>query len=245
MTISGKTGVGEVVRQNFRTAQLFREYNIDYCCGGEKSISEACDDAGINTELLISQLENIAENSDPDTEYINSLAPDELSDYIVRRHHAYVRKNIPAISENLDKICDVHGSSYPELYEIRKLFAESAEELESHMNKEESILFPCIQKMVKSKKEGSAYDPRSFGPVTNPVKMMIAEHENEGKRFEKIAELSGNYTPPADACTSFRTSYRQLEEFERDLHRHVHLENNILFPEALRLEEELNGLKNK
>ncbi|NLA49168.1 MAG: iron-sulfur cluster repair di-iron protein, partial [Bacteroidales bacterium] len=115
----------------------------------------------------------------------------------------------------------------------------------SHMNKEESILFPYIQKMVKSKNEGSVPDPPPFGQVANPVRMMISEHENEGRRFGRIAEISGNFTPPADACTSYRTTFKQLEDFERDLHRHIHLENNILFPDALGLEKDLNGLKNK
>lgn len=245
MIISGNTGIGEVVRLNFRTAQLFREYNIDYCCGGEKTISEACSDAGIDADLLISQLEDIAGNSDPDTEYINSLAPDELSDYIVRRHHSYVKKNIPYIRENLDKICDVHGSAHPELFEIRELFNESASDLAAHMQKEEVMLFPFIREMVESKKQGSRPGPAAFGTVANPVRVMISEHENEGRRFERISEISGNYSPPADACTTYRTAFKQLEDFERDLHRHVHLENNILFPEALRLEKELNESTDK
>lgn len=239
MAISGNTQVGEVVRLNFKTAQLFQSYNIDYCCGGAKTISEACTDVGIEPEKLITQLEKMAEDTDPDTEYINNLSPGDLAEYIVKRHHSYVRKYIPFIKESLDKICDVHGSKHPELFEIRKLFGESAGELTMHMQKEEIMLFPYIQKLERSLEDGSPAGNPPFGSVANPIKVMIAEHESEGKRFEKIAEISGNYSPPEDACTTYKTTFKQLKEFETDLHRHIHLENNILFPEALEMESKL------
>jgi regulator of cell morphogenesis and NO signaling len=155
MTITSDTEVGEVVKLNYNTAPLFHANNIDYCCGGSKTILEACNEAGIEPKQLIVQLEKIAETIDPDTEYINNLTLDELCDHIVKRHHSYVKGNIPFLKESLEKICDVHGANHPELFEIRKLFYESAGELTMHMQKEEIMLFPYIQKMVRAKNYGS------------------------------------------------------------------------------------------
>lgn len=239
MNITKDTQVGDVVKLNFKTAQLFQANNIDYCCGGNKTISEACSETGIEADQLIEQLEKIAESVDPDTEYINSLSPDELCDYIVKRHHSYVKNSIPFLKESLEKICNVHGANHPELFEIRKLFNESAGELTMHMQKEEIMLFPYIQKMVKAKKDDSPISKSAFGSVANPIRMMVSEHETEGSRFDKIAEISKNYTIPDDGCTTYRATFKKLNEFESDLHRHIHLENNILFPKAIELETEL------
>ena len=239
MNISSNTQVGEVVKLNFKTAPLFQTNNIDYCCGGSKTISEACIEAGIESEQLIQQLEKIAGQLDPDTEYINNLKPDELCDYIIRRHHAYVRRNIPFLQESIEKICQVHGANHPELFEIRKLFNESAGNLTMHMQKEEIMLFPYIQKMARSQEENTPISQSVFGAVSNPIGMMIAEHQAEGLRFDKIAELSDNYSIPEDACTTYEVTLNQLKDFENDLHRHIHLENNILFPKAIELEAEL------
>ena len=239
MNISTSTPVGEVVKLNFRTAPLFQANRIDYCCGGSKTISQACAEAGIEPEPLIEQLEQLAGQTDPDTQFINNLSPDDLIDYIIKRHHRYVQNSIPFLRQNLAKICDVHGENHPELFEVRELFEGSAGNLTMHMQKEELMLFPYIKKMVHAKTGNSALGKSPFGSVSNPIAMMISEHENEGIRFEKIAGLTNRYTPPADACTTYRVTISQLEDFERDLHRHIHLENNILFPKAAELEAEL------
>ncbi len=239
MAITPDTNVGEVVKINFKTAPLLQENNIDYCCGGNKTLAEASAEAGVDIEMLIAELTKIASQADPDTEYINSLELDELSDYIVKRHHAYVRKNIPFVKENLEKVCHKHGEAHPELYEIRQLFDQSAGELTMHMQKEEIVLFPYIAKMVKAREAGEKIKQPPFGRVNNPISNMIAEHETEGERFDKIAEISGGYAVPADACNTYRVMLSQLKEFGDDLHRHVHLENNILFPGAIELESKL------
>lgn len=239
MNISLNTRVGEVVKLNFKTAPLFQSNNIDYCCGGSKTIAEACNEAGIESEQLIKQLENIAGQFDPDTEYINSLELDELCEYIVKRHHAYVRSNIPFLQESIEKICQVHGTNHPELFEIRKLFNESAGQLTMHMQKEEIMLFPYIQKMVKEQTENALISRPTYGTVSIPIGVMITEHEAEGERFDKIAELTENYSIPEDACTTYEVTINHLRDFENDLHRHIHLENNILFPKAIELESEL------
>ena len=239
MTITSDTEVGEVVKLNFNTAPLFHANNIDYCCGGSKTISEACNEVGIEPKQLIVQLEKIAETIDPDTEYINNLTLDELCDHIVKRHHSYVKGNIPFLKESLEKICDVHGANHPELFEIRKLFNESAGELTMHMQKEELMLFPSIQRMERAKNNGSLISRPAFGSVANPIGIMISEHETVGEWFDNIAEISKNYNIPEDACTTYKATLNQLKDFEDDLHRHIHLENNILFPKAIKLENEL------
>lgn len=239
MTISKNSKVGEVVKLNYNTAPLFHANRIDYCCGGSKSILEACNEVGIEPNQLITQLEEISDHVDPDSEYINNLALDELSEYIVNRHHSYVAKNIPFLKESLEKICDVHGENHPELLTIRDLFFESADALKMHMQKEELVLFPYIQKMMKVDNSNNQISGANFGSVSNPIGMMITEHETEGKRFDTISKITRNYTIPDDACTTYSATLDRLKDFENDLHRHIHLENNILFPKAIELENEL------
>ncbi len=238
MKISSGTQVGEVVKMNFRTASFFQSHHIDFCCGGYQSIEDACNKAGINTDDTIKQLEMVLKQQDSDTLYISSLQLDELSDYIVKKHHAYVRKNIPVILQNLDKICLKHGDHHPELREINDLFNTAAGNLTMHMQKEEMILFPHIKRLAEAKRGQSEYRQPPFGTVSNPIEMMISEHQQEGDRFDMISKLSDNYIIPADACMTYEVTMNQLKEFEEDLHRHIHLENNILFPEAVKFEQE-------
>jgi regulator of cell morphogenesis and NO signaling len=240
MKITSGTPVGEVVKNNFKTATLFQANRIDYCCGGKQSISEACNKAGVHTEQLISQLEKVLQESDPDTEYINNMALGALSGYIVNRHHVYVRKNISFLKQNLEKIAAVHGANHPELAAVKDEFNQSAGELTMHMQKEELLLFPFIKKMEEVKKEKKELPAPSFGSVTNPIAAMMREHENEGERYVRISALTNNYQVPADGCTTYEVTMKQLADFEKDLHRHIHLENNILFPKAKALEESFN-----
>jgi regulator of cell morphogenesis and NO signaling len=236
MNISSDSFVKEIVKLNFKTATLFQANNIDYCCGGDKSISDACKEAGINTEQIIKQLEILVAQKDPDSEYINNFTLEELSDYIVKRHHAYVRESIPVLKRNLEKICQVHGGHHSELFEIKELFTGSTGELTVHMQKEELMLFPFIRRLEKAINENAQLPMSPFGSVKNPISMMMADHQNEGDRFNEISKLSKNYRLPEDACTTYEVTYKQLRDFEDDLHRHIHLENNILFPKAIELE---------
>ncbi|OFX49991.1 MAG: iron-sulfur cluster repair di-iron protein [Bacteroidetes bacterium GWB2_41_8] len=239
MKISQNTSIGELVKLNFKTASVFQDNNIDFCCGGDKTISEACMNAGLDPEKLIGQLELIAEQNDADSQYINGLSLEELSNYIVKRHHNYVRESIPPLQKNLEKICQVHGDHHPELFEINRLFTESSGVLIMHMQKEELMLFPFIRRLELSSKNGAALPNSPFGPVSNPISTMVAEHQQEGDRFEQISKLAENYTLPEDTCTTYEITLRQLRDFENDLHRHIHLENNILFPKAIELEKNL------
>ena len=232
--------VGDIVRLNFKTAQLFERNNIDFCCGGEISLSEACEKSNVDINKLMPEIEALMQVSDPDSKYIEGLPLDALCDYIVKRHHSYVNETIPFLQQKLDKLCDVHGQAHSELFQIKALFDEAAGNLTMHMIKEELILFPHIEKMVKHKNAGSN-DPLKSGDVQNPIKQMEHEHEIEGERFRKIAGLTNQYTMPSDGCNTYSVSYQTLGEFEQDLHRHIHIENNILFKKALELEIELAG----
>lgn len=231
--------IGEVVAQDYRTASVFKKYGIDFCCQGNRNLLEACTRKSIDPELVIQDLEAVvSERADNSTDY-KSWPLDLLADYIEKKHHRYVETKILEIKPYLDKICRVHGEHHPELFEIREQFYASAGELAAHMKKEEFILFPFVRKMVKARHDGSKVTSPQFGTVQNPVEMMMEEHSTEGDRFSKIDELSSHYTPPADACNTYRVTYALLKEFEQDLHMHIHLENNILFPKAIALEKEL------
>ncbi|HLV33289.1 MAG TPA: iron-sulfur cluster repair di-iron protein [Chitinispirillaceae bacterium] len=237
MNITLDTPVGEIVKNNFKTATLFQANKIDYCCNGHQSLLAASERAGVKADSLVDELQQILQENDPDTEYINNLELTELSEYIVKRHHEYIRKNIPFLKQNVEKIARVHGANHPELQEVKELFEESAGDLTMHLQKEELILFPYIKNMEQAKKNNSSLPKSAFGSVSSPISMMMDEHQNEGERFEKIASLTNNYQVPEDGCTTYEVTLKQLSDFEKDLHRHIHLENNILFVKAKAMEE--------
>jgi regulator of cell morphogenesis and NO signaling len=191
----------------------------------------------VDSKVVLSDLEKaIQAQSESATDY-KSWPIDLLADYIEKKHHRYVEAKTLEIKPYLDKICKVHGERHPELLEIQKQFNASAGELAAHMKKEEFILFPFVRKMAKAKHEGLNVDAPHFGTVQNPVQLMMSEHSTEGDRFRNIEGLSNNYTPPSDGCSTYRVTYALLKEFEQDLHLHIHLENNILFPKAIELEK--------
>jgi regulator of cell morphogenesis and NO signaling len=238
MNIDGSTIIGDIVKVNFKTAQVFDKNKIDFCCGGQISLREACEESKIEMTNLIPELEALVQTNDPDSKYIDSLELDELSDYIEKRHHTYVRENIPFLVQKLQKLCDVHGENHKELFEIKELFDGAAENLSAHMQKEEVILFPYIRKMIQHKKENIPAGAE-FGQILQPIQVMEQEHQLEGERFKTISGLTQEYTCPPDGCTTFQITYKTLQDFETDLHRHIHLESNILFKKALILEKEL------
>jgi len=240
MKIEEDQTIGELVAQDYRTASVFQSLGIDFCCKGNRTISEVCEDRGIDSTLLIENLEeSITVQNDKSTDY-KSWPIDLLTDYIEKKHHRYVEEKTLEIKPYLDKVCKVHGGRHPELFEINEQFIAAAGELAAHMKKEELILFPYIRKMAKAKLENSKLNAPQFGTVQNPIQMMMQEHTTEGDRFRKIEELSNNYNPPQDACNTYKVTFALLKEFEQDLHLHIHLENNILFPKAIELEKQLN-----
>ncbi len=240
MEITERSIIGELVAQSYRTAAVFKKYKIDFCCNGNRTISEACENKNLETASVIQNLELAMQYSSESTTDYKSWPIDLLADYIEKKHHRYVEEKTQEIRPYLDKICRVHGNHHPELFEINALFREATENLAMHMKKEELILFPFIREMVLVKKNGIPFPKPHFGTVQNPIQMMMHEHDNEGERFRKIETLSNHYTPPNDACNTYRVTFALLKEFEADLHLHIHLENNILFPAATELERELS-----
>lgn len=232
--------IGEFVADDFRTAVIFAKHKIDFCCNGNKSVQEACEKKGIDSNLVIEELETVLNTSTNQAIDYKSWPLDLLAEYIEKKHHRYVGEKIPVLGQFLDKLCRVHGERHPELFKINELFTASAGELASHMKKEELILFPFVKRMVNAKLEKEAITSPQFGTIENPIKMMMEEHDNEGERFRQIAELTDDYNSPADACNTYKVTFAMLDEFEKDLHLHIHLENNILFPEAIKLEQQLN-----
>lgn len=235
MNITKQTIVGELVAQDYRTASVFKQFSIDFCCNGNRSIADACNKEQLDASVLIDALQQTVAQKDTATADYKTWAPDLLADYIEKKHHRYVSSKTREILPYLSKVARVHGDNHPELKEVKSLFIECAEELAAHMQKEETILFPYIRKMETAK--GHVQAP--FGTVENPIRMMMHEHNTEGERFRKIAALTNNYTLPEDGCNTYRVTLALLREFEEDLHLHIHLENNILFPKVIALEKEL------
>ena len=232
--------IGQFVAEDYRTAAVFSKYKIDFCCNGNRTIQEACEKKGIDSNDLLDELQSVLSNKGEQSIDYKSWPLDLLADYIEKKHHRYVEEKIPVLRQFLDKLCRVHGERHPELLKINQLFTASAGELAAHMKKEELILFPFVKKMVSATLNTATVAAPQFGTVMNPIEVMMQEHDNEGERFREIAALTDNYNPPADACNTYRVTFAMLEEFEKDLHLHIHLENNILFPKAIKLEQQFS-----
>ncbi|MBJ2125704.1 iron-sulfur cluster repair di-iron protein [Flavobacterium sp. IB48] len=230
--------IGSFVAEDFRTAAVFSKYRIDFCCKGNRTVTEVCEKQNIDADALLENVLQVVQSENSGSIDFNSWPLDLLADYIEKTHHRYVEEKINVLLPFLDKLCKVHGANHPELFKINELFIGCAGELSQHMKKEELILFPFVKRMVKTKESDGILSQPSFVTVSNPIAMMMHEHDNEGERFREIAELTNNYTPPADACTTYRVTFAMLKEFEADLHKHIHLENNILFPKAVTLEKD-------
>lgn len=231
--------IGEIVADDFRTAAVFKKHGLDFCCRGGRTVDDACAQKGINSAEVFADLENLPSKNESEIDF-KSWPLDLLADYVEKTHHRYVEEKTPLILAFLDKLCKVHGKNHPELFEVKELFTESAQDLGAHLKKEELILFPFIKNLVKARIKGEEMPQAPFGTVENPINMMKHEHTAEGERLRRIAEITSEYTPPQDACQTYRVAFAMLEDFENDLHKHIHLENNILFPKAIELEKEMS-----
>ncbi|UOE40310.1 iron-sulfur cluster repair di-iron protein [Chryseobacterium suipulveris] len=232
--------IGDYVAEDYRTAEVFKKYNIDFCCKGGRTIEEAAEKKNIDAGKIYQDLEKIGERTDSSNIDFKSWPLDLLADYVEKTHHRYVEEKSLMIIPYLEKLCKVHGDRHPELFEITKLFKESAGDLAAHMKKEELILFPFIKKMVDAERKGESVERKQFSTVEDPIEAMKDDHSLEGERFEKISELTNGYQIPADGCGTYQVTFKMIEEFANDLHKHIHLENNILFPKAIALEKTLN-----
>ena len=236
MTPTNTTIIGDLVANDYRTAAIFGKYGIDFCCNGNRAIADACTEGNIDENLILIELQEVINQTEVNPDSFNDWPIELLADYIVQKHHRYVDKQIPVLKGYLEKLCKVHGDKHPELFDIKSLFDASAGELTMHMKKEELMLFPQVQKMVKIQNEGVEKFTPTFGTFKNPISAMMDDHVDEGERFRKISELTNEYNVPTDGCSTYSVTYSLLQEFEKDLHLHIHLENNILFPKALEME---------
>ena len=237
MTTKTAKTVAEIALETPRAAGIFEEFGIDYCCGGERSLQEACNEARVvlaEVEAALQEVRDARHTADTRDWRQESLA--HLVEHVVNFHHQYVRRALPRIEQLLAKVLTAHGQKHHDLAKVQRHFHVLAEEMVRHMLKEEQILFPYIIRMEDAVTDGRAIPTPMFGTVKNPVRMMRAEHDSAGSELKEIRKLSKDYEAPKDGCNSFRALYSALEEFERDLHQHIHLENNILFPRAEALE---------
>jgi regulator of cell morphogenesis and NO signaling len=226
--LSSKT-LSQIVTDNYQAARVFENYGLDFCCKGKRPLATVCDEKKIAVEKVLEDLYQ-AMAADDDLFEFDSMSLTELAEYIVRVHHSYVKLNMPQISNFALKVATKHGEHFPYMKEVYFLFAELAEEMDKHMEKEEKILFPKIKllELVASENTNANY-------LKGPIDVMEQEHDHAGAIMQKIRQLTNNYTAPENACTTFRLTLEALRAFEEDLHRHVHLENNILFPKAIQL----------
>jgi regulator of cell morphogenesis and NO signaling len=231
--------LGEIATKDLKKVEVFKKYGIDFCCGGKKTLKQVCEEKNLD----IHKIEEELNQSNNLTSRYTALPYNDwelnfLADFIVNTHHSYVNKTMPELTFYANKVMKVHSGQHPELIRIKQLVDMITNELTTHMMKEEKILFPYVHDIVNAKKNNTKVQSQ-FGSIQNPINMMEMEHESVGEAYEEIKQLNGNYTLPADACSSYKILYKMLEEFENDLNLHIHLENNILFPKAIELEKSL------
>ena len=236
MEFNTQTKVKDIALSDPAARQILEEVGVDYCCGGGKSLHDACVDASASPEVILNRLrENSSHPLPGDANWL--AAPlRELISHIREKHHRYVREAIRRTEALFQKVIAKHGPNHQELSDIHSAFAEVSREMLLHMRKEEQILFPYIESLELAVAEHRPMEPPFFETVKNPVHAMMKDHDASGELLKRIRNLAANYTPPPDACLSFKSLYEDLKQFESDLHQHVHLENNILFPRAVELE---------
>ncbi|MBZ5664681.1 MAG: iron-sulfur cluster repair di-iron protein [Acidobacteriia bacterium] len=239
MSVTAEKTVRELALENTTATRVFEKLGIDYCCGGNKSLEEACRTANLNMDQVLDSLE-MAEQSAHAAQIDRNWQAEPLADliaHIKNTHHKYTREEIARLEPLFDKVCSVHGKNHPELLQIRETFRGLAEELTTHLMKEEMVLFPYVVRMEEAAIEKEPTVPAPFGTVQNPISMMEHEHDSAGNALRAMRATSNSYSAPADACVSYQTLYQALAAFETDLHQHIHLENNILFPHAVEMEK--------
>lgn len=232
--------LAQIVRNNYRTAKVLEKFHLDFCCKGKRSLQQACDENKVAMNEVVTELEAVLSAGAPVIDF-DKYTPSALIDYIVETHHTYVRNEMPQLYEWLKRVASKHGGRHPEMLKVFDCFAAIKEELELHMQKEELILFPRIKELERLENEGITDTSINSSYFTAPIKMMEQEHDHAGALMEEIRAVTGNYALPADACTTYRISFASLQGFEADLHQHVHLENNVLFPKTVAMTERLNS----
>ena len=230
--------VGEIAAKDMRKAEVFKKYGIDFCCGGKKSLEQVCREQGLDAAAVEAELDQV-ELQPQTNENFDKWDPDFLADYIYNKHHRYYYEEGPVIKDLLEKVGNRHGAQHPELALLQEKYQTLASELDSHFIKEEKVLFPFIKNLVNARRTGNTADLYANFSIAQPVQMMESDHEAAGGLLLEMRKITNDYTLPAEACNSYGFLYQKLKALESDLHQHIHLENNILFPKALALEKEL------
>src|SRR5678816_2662405 len=231
--------VREVAMELPQSTRLFEKFRIDYCCGGHKPLAEACASAGVDVTDVMEMLADVTQSEDTAAlDFQNASVPDLIT-HIIDTHHVFTKSEMERLQSLTDKVIGAHGANHPELLHVRELWQRLCADLKPHMFKEEQILFPYMIALAKAADHKGPAPFAPFGTVNNPIRMMMREHDVAGEIVRELRALTSDYKAPADACISYQTLYQALENFERDLHQHIHLENNILFPKALAMENTL------
>jgi regulator of cell morphogenesis and NO signaling len=229
--------VAQIAIESPVAAREFEKLGIDYCCGGKRTLEQACTTANLSVDEVLSRLEKLSTDQNAkDGQDFSKMSLTDLIAHITSTHHVFVRQESPRIQELATKVAAKHGAAHPELRQVPEIFNALASELAVHLMKEEQILFPYVQQLEEARLAGEAAPPTMFGTVANPIHMMEREHDGAGEALRALRSVTNDYTLPEDACTSFNLLYQGLQAFEADLHQHIHLENNLLFPRALALE---------
>ena len=225
-----------IVSDRHQAAAVFEKYHLDFCCKGKRTLQDACAEKNIPVEPILEELQQVFEpGSGVEDQLLATMSVSQLSDYIVLKHHVCVKHAMPVIYQHLNRVAAKHGERFPYMQQVFNLFSTLQTEMDSHMQKEEMVLFPRIKEAEKALEQKNNAQALNAGYINSPIHMMEAEHEEAGELLAQIRRLTNNYTPPADACTTFRISLAELKSFEEDLHRHIHLENNILFPRIVQM----------
>jgi regulator of cell morphogenesis and NO signaling len=239
MKINKSKTVGELAVEFPAATRVFEQAGIDYCCGGGESFEKACAAAGVAADEVVRMLE-VSDQSPAQPEQAWQTQPLwALTSYIVTRHHSFTKAELARLDELLEKVRSVHGQNHPELVLLQGVFRDLKHEMTTHMQKEEMVLFPYIDQLDEAARQGKPKPVAFFGTVANPVRMMMMEHDAAGDMLKQMREVSHDFRVPPDGCISYSTVYQAIEAFEEDLHQHIHLENNILFPRALEMESKM------
>lgn len=226
--------VGQIVAADYRTAEVFQRYGIDFCCGGDIALTQACAENNVDVNTVVRDLQQVFKSAETREDY-NQWGLDFLAEYIVNQHHAYAKQVIPQLNAFAEKVARVHGDRHPETREIAEVWLEMSSDMIRHMQREELQLFPHIKKLVRTKEEDGSVTPPTFDSTSDLISELQGDHDATGGNLARIESLSNRFTPPQDACNTYRALYASLQEFAAKTKEHIHLENNILFPRAIRL----------
>jgi regulator of cell morphogenesis and NO signaling len=236
MMPSATETVREIALNQPSSIRVFEQFGIDYCCGGQKPLALACTEQELEIDAVLAALASAASQPSPEVEDWSRASLERLSGHIVSQHHEYVKQELPRLDALAKKVVAAHGSHHTELAGIQSALQSLDQELTQHLMKEEMVLFPYIVQLERALANGGARPHGCFGTVANPIAMMMQEHDGAGELLAEIRNLSGDFTLPQDACPTYRAFFDGIKQFEQDLHQHIHLENNILFPRAIAME---------